>query len=195
MKKFKPTIIAIGGLSGSGKTTLTNALTEAFNSFATDIRVACVSSDVTRKKLWAKEQGQAVELYTELPNEAYEEEFRIKTFSKMLEKVRDNLQHNDIVLVESIFTDEKMRECFEDLADTADANFIGLWLNAPVKKLLRRTDMRAKYELSVSDADKTTLKSQLKFETGEINWTQIDSGKDANETLQNAISALTPHFL
>lgn len=195
MNKQKPTIIAIGGLSGSGKTTLTNNLAEAFNNFATVVNVAKVSSDFTRKKLWAQENGQSLDLYTELPDEAYDEKFRLKTFSKMLEKVHENLEHNDIVLVESIFTDEKMRECFQDLANTADANFIGLWLDAPVKKLLKRTDIRAKYELSESDADKTTLKSQLKFQTGDIDWTVIDAGESPDKTLQNAVYALTPHFL
>jgi uncharacterized protein len=142
-----PVMIAVGGMSGSGKTTLAAALCEKLPGSV------LLDSDVMRKKM------EGVSPETPLPASAYTPE-KTRQFIKYIQREASTLLkkgHNVVVTGTFLGNDERKRQ--QTVASRAHADFIGIYLDAPLSILYDRV---AKRPAGPSDADQDVVRRQVR---------------------------------
>lgn len=175
-------MIAIGGMSGSGKSTLGHALGCLLGN------TAFLDADVLRKKMFG------VEPLTPLPPDAYSPENTCKFIEFARSEAARHLKTHDVVIVTGLFIDEKTRGHQAAFAKTNDADFIGLYLDAPLSTLFNRVHARIG---TPSDADLAVLKRQAKDILSRTRkrdgWCVINSGQSFEKVLYDAMEAIGKH--
>ena len=180
LKPLQPRLICVGGLSGSGKSTLAARL-------AHDIGLAPgalhVRSDVERKVL------AGVDETVHLPPESYSAAASGATYRAIFQRAKSALKAGHSVILDAVFAREDERRAVEEMAESANARFTGLWLAAAPAILKSRVTGRRD---DASDADAAVVEKQLGYEPGEIRWERVDaSGSlDASESLVRKILRL-----
>jgi aminoglycoside phosphotransferase family enzyme/predicted kinase len=173
-------LICVGGLSGSGKSTLAARL-------AHDIGIAPgalhVRSDVERKVL------AGVDETVHLPPESYSAAATAATYRAVFQRAGAALRAGHSVVLDAVFAREGERNAAQELAESLNVRFTGLWLAAPPDILKSRVTGR---KGDASDADAAVVEKQLSYQPGEVRWEKVDaSGSlDASETLVRKILRL-----
>lgn len=165
LKPSRPRLIAVGGLSGTGKSTLARAIA---SDFGTPIGARLLRTDVLRKRLFG------VSPETRLDELAYSPEQGERVYALLVEEVETALRCGWTVIADGVFAAEAERQKIADIAERCGTSFVGIWLQAPPEKLLKRVDRRVG---DASDADSNVVKRQLDFEIGKLDdWVAVDSG-------------------
>jgi predicted kinase len=139
-------------------------------------------SDIARKRL--SRVGET----TRHPPESYTAESSAQVYDRLLEDTRQALVSGMSVIVDAVFSKPEERQNVEDLARAAALPFVGIWLEAPLSVKLSRVSPRVN---DASDADATVVEGQSHYTTENIAWRRCDAGRSYDETLRQALAALT----
>lgn len=169
------TLIAIGGFSGSGKSTQCRILSQKFNAL-------WLRSDAIRKELWGVPASQ------KLPPAAYSRENSDKVTAELNRRLNKALQHNQIIIVDALFTSPSSRARVERMAHSASAAFFGFWLAADLASLRARVNAR---QNDASDADEAVLNRQLHYDIGTVKWHRINANGTPAQTQKQIDHILT----
>lgn len=174
-KTSTPMMIAIGGMSGSGKSTLAVALAEKLPG------AILLDSDVMRKKM------EGVSPETPLPPEAYTPEKTKKFIRYIQNEAASLLKRGHSVIVTGTFLGNDERKRQWAVAQRARADFIGIYLDAPLSVLYDRV---AKRKDNPSDADQEVVRRQVrKSITGQqgLHWYIVNSARPTEEVERSAV--------
>ncbi len=182
MKKtypMRPLMIAVGGLSGSGKTTLGHALGHTLPN------AIFLDSDVVKKKMFG------VDPLTPLPDAAYTAEQIQKFIAYIRATAAKQMRNHDIVIVTGLFIDETSRREQMEFARKNHADFIGLYMNAPLSTIFKRFQERGD---TPSDASLDVLKRQaqqlLAKTKRDENWVVLDAEQPFETVLNDTLKSL-----
>ena len=174
-KNATPLMIAVGGMSGSGKTTLAATLAEKLPGSV------LLDSDVMRKKM------EGVSPETPLPPEAYTPE-KTKQFIRYIQReAAALLKKGNSVIVTGTFLGNEERKRQQTVAQKAHADFIGIYLDAPLSVLYKRVATRTN---SASDADQEVVRRQVrKSITGQqgLHWYILNGAQTQEEVQRDAV--------
>jgi len=178
----RPVMIAIGGMSGSGKTTLAESLAEKFPD------AVLLDSDVLMKRM------HGVEPTTRLPDEIYTAENRDRFISYIHMQAAKQLLLGNSVIVTGAFLDHAARSKQEALAQRCGAQFVGLYLHAPLSTLYDRV---AKRRNNPSDAGTHVVQRQFKGASKrphrELPWSVIRAEKSPEYVTDRAMTIIRRH--
>ncbi|HEY7547932.1 MAG TPA: AAA family ATPase [Hyphomicrobiaceae bacterium] len=168
----RPQLVAIGGLSGTGKSTLGRALAPEVGPVPGAVHLR---SDLERKRL------HGVEETTRLGLGAYTPKANSKVYAALRKKARDVLAAGHGVVVDAVFARPEERAEIEAVAVKLGCAFRGLWLEAPLTKLLDRVGARVG---DASDATPDVVRQQFRGDRGPLttNWLSVDATGDAAAT-------------
>jgi aminoglycoside phosphotransferase family enzyme/predicted kinase len=173
-----PCLIAVGGLSGSGKSSLAYALAPLVGAVPGAV---VLRSDEIRKRLCG------VPELSRLGSEGYVPEVSRRVYEILAERSALIVRAGHGAIVDAVFGRAQDRAAIEEVAALAAVPFVGLWLDAPERVLLDRTQRR---HHDASDADAAVIRMQLAESTGAITWHRIDASADTSEVLQHVTSLL-----
>jgi aminoglycoside phosphotransferase family enzyme/predicted kinase len=173
-----PSLVAIGGLSGSGKSTLARALAPSIGPVPGAI---VLRSDEQRKRL------AGVPLLERLGHDSYSPQMSERVYATLTKQAADVLSLGHSVVVDAVHAREADRRAVEQVAATAGAPFVGLWLEAPESVLIARTEQRRN---DPSDADATVVRSQLAQDTGDVGWCRLDAAVSGRAVAAAAVDRL-----
>ncbi len=173
-----PRLVAIGGFSGTGKTTLARALAPAFDPAPGAV---VLRSDVERKRLWGAGLDET------LPEAAYAPDVSLRVFERLRARARRTLAAGTSVVVDAVHGRAEERRDLEAIAGECGVRFDGLWLEAPVDRLVERVRARTG---DASDADEAVVRTQLTRDPGPIHWRRIDAAVAPEVLLERARRAL-----
>jgi predicted kinase len=173
-----PCLIAVGGLSGSGKSSLAYALAPLVGAVPGAV---VLRSDEVRKRLCG------VAELSRLGPEGYLPEVSRRVYEMLAERSALIVRSGHGAIVDAVFGRAQDRAAIEEVAALAAVPFIGLWLDAPERVLLDRTQRRRH---DASDADAAVIRMQLAEGTGAITWHRVDASADINDVLQHVTSLL-----
>ncbi len=175
----RPLMIAVGGLSGSGKTTLGHALGHTLPN------AIFLDSDVVKKKMFG------VDPLTPLPDAAYSADQIQKFISYIRDMAAKQMRNHDIVIVTGLFIDETSKREQMEFARKNHADFIGLYMNAPLSTIFQRFQERGD---TPSDASLDVLKRQaqqlLTKTKRDEKWVVLDAEQPFETVLNDALKAL-----
>ncbi|MEO1224197.1 MAG: AAA family ATPase [Pseudomonadota bacterium] len=177
----RPRLIALGGLSGSGKSTLAAALASEIGD---GWGAVLLRSDVIRKR----DYGVALDAH--LGTDAYRPAAREQVYVEMLECAEQALAAGLTVILDATFLDDGDRATAKALADRAHgADFVGLWLDAPLATLRHRLIRRGQ---DASDATVDVLERQAQRDLANLTWVKADVSGSVDQSLCNIRAALLP---
>ena len=171
-------LVAVGGLSGTGKSTLAARLAPEIGPSPGALHVR---SDVERKRLFGVEETQR------LGPEHYAEAVSDKVYALLLDTAERALAASHAVVVDAVFAKPAERRAVAEIAERTGRSFAGLWLEAPVEKLVARVEVRRG---DASDANAQVVRGQAARDLGPIAWTRIDAGGTPELTFDAAAAAL-----
>ncbi len=170
LQPSRPQLIAVGGLSGTGKSTVARAIA---TDFGTPIGARLLRTDVLRKRLFG------VSPETHLDEQAYSSEQGKRVYALLGGEVETALKSGWTVIADGVFAAEAERQQIAGVAEKNGIPFTGIWLEAPLEKLLERVDRRVG---DASDADSNVVGRQQDYQIGDLDdWVTVDSSDDADE--------------
>jgi uncharacterized protein len=175
----KAKIIGIGGLSGTGKSLLAWALAPLL---APPPGALIFRSDVERKALYG------VTEYERLPPEAYRTEISKTVYQIVIDKATRVARAGHSTIVDAVFATAEERAALEAAVVGASVDFCGLFLFTDLTTRLQRVGARAP---DASDADAEVARKQEEFTTGAITWARVNASGSPEQTLANALAAIT----
>jgi uncharacterized protein len=171
-------LIAVGGLSGSGKSTAAAGLAPLIGR-APGARV--LRSDLIRKQIFGVAPEQR------LPEDAYATEVSRRVYGELGSRAASLLESGYSVIADAVFARPEERAAIAEIARRSEAEFAGIWLDAPARALEERVGAR---KGDVSDATPAIVRRQLGYEIGVLDWTRIDASGSRAEVLERAKEAL-----
>ena len=178
LQRQAPRLVAIGGLSGSGKSTLARALAPSIGATPGAL---VVRSDEIRKRLW----GAAP--LTKLGAAAYTPEMSARVYETLAADVTAIARTGHSVIVDAVFARAADRLAIERAARAAGVGFAAVWLEAPERLLVERIIGRGP---DVSDADADVVHMQCAQWSGDVRWSRVDAGADADTVHARARASL-----
>jgi uncharacterized protein len=166
-----PRFVAIGGLSGTGKSVLAAALAPHLGR-APGARV--VRSDVLRKRLFGRRPEE------HLSGDAYADQVNRKVYEAAASHAEAALSAGQSVIIDAVAARPSERALFAAVAARRRVPLHGIWLTAPAAIIESRVEQRSG---DASDATAAVVRRQLRYDTGKIEWTCIDSGGSPERTL------------
>jgi aminoglycoside phosphotransferase family enzyme/predicted kinase len=168
-------LVAVGGLSGSGKSTLAARLAPLIGPVPGAVHLR---SDVERKRLHGTPELER------LPSGAYSMDMTEAVYETLRARAEAVLAAGHGVVVDAVHQRPDEREAIEDVARGCGADFLGLWLEAPVDALARRVEARRG---DASDATADVVHWQAGRDVGPLDWTVIESSGSPDEVLARAV--------
>ncbi len=173
-----PRLVAVGGLSGSGKSRLARKIAPLIFRAPGAL---VLRTDAIRKRLVGKLPLER------LDKEAYTPSMSDKTYDALYADVLAALKAGHTVIADAVFARSGERQAIEAVAHEAGVSFTGLWVDAPLEVRVQRVSVRQK---NVSDANGEVAKLQENYDLGEMNWIEVDSAGEREQTVINALDAL-----
>lgn len=173
-----PMMIAVGGMSGSGKSTLAEELAKKMPGSV------LLDSDVLMKRM------HGVSPETTLPAEVYTPENAKKFIRYIQREAMAQLKNNKTVIVTGTFLGNEERKRQQKVAAKCGADFIGIYLDAPLSVLYDRV---ARRKDSASDADQEVVRRQVrKSILGQqgLHWHIVNSARPHDEVEKDAVRLL-----
>lgn len=172
-----PTIVlAIGGLPGTGKSTLARAVAPQLGPAPGAV---VVRSDEIRKRQHKVAPEQR------LPTSAYTPQASAAVFAELTHAVRSLSASGQAVIADATFMADAHRAM---VTAAAGADFLGVWLHAPIKLLESRISARTG---DASDADLAVLRSAANHDPGAGRWLAVDA-TDMDAARATVVAALQP---
>jgi uncharacterized protein len=178
LEPSQPKLVAVGGLSGTGKTTLAYDIAPEIGR-APGARV--LRTDVIRKRLLNISQSDKA------PPAAYTLEASQEVYKTLDETIQSALSAGHSAIYDAVFAAETERAKVQSIAVHVEADFLGLWLTAPMATLKDRVIARAG---DASDATVEVIDRQLSYELGPMSWIEIEAGGSRSKTADLARLAL-----
>ena len=166
-----PILLAIGGLSGTGKSVLAIKMAPALGSVPGAV---VLRSDIERKRLFG------VGELTALPAEAYAHQVTKSVYSSLARNAERVIQAGHSVLVDAVYADANERKVIAKVAAVRQVAFRGIFLAANLETRLSRVADRSG---DASDADRTVVLQQSKYDSGTLDWLAVDASGTPEETL------------
>jgi aminoglycoside phosphotransferase family enzyme/predicted kinase len=176
----RPALVAIGGFSGSGKSTLALGLASSVGAVPGAI---VIRSDEIRKRL-----GGASPLQR-LGPDGYSQEMSDRVYATAVDRARAVVQEGHAAIVDAVFARSADREVIERLAADLSVPFVGLWLDAPERLLIARTEQR---RADPSDATADVIRMQRGQAIGEMAWHRVDASASPTIVLEYAKRYVIP---
>lgn len=173
-----PMMIAVGGMSGSGKSTLAEALAKKLPGSV------LLDSDVMMKRM------HGVPPETTLPSEIYTPDNARRFIRYIQHEAMALLKSGKTVVVTGTFLGNEERKRQQKVATKCNADFIGIYLDAPLSVLYDRV---AKRKDSASDADQEVVRRQVrKSILGQqgLHWHIVNSARPHAEVEKDAVRLL-----
>lgn len=174
----RPLLIAVGGLSGTGKSVLALGLAPLVGPAPGAL---ILRTDVERKRMFNVAETER------LSPAHYTEEISDKVYERLYEKAVSALKAGHGVIFDGVSSKPAERQRLESIAQENGANFVGLWLEAPLETQIARINAR---HGDASDADVAVVHAQSRQELGAMTWTTIDAGRTPRHTLEAAMTVL-----
>jgi aminoglycoside phosphotransferase family enzyme/predicted kinase len=171
-------LVAVGGLSGTGKTSVATGLAPAILPAPGAVHLR---SDVERKRL------ANVGEFERLPASAYTEEASARTYATLNDLARHALAAGHSVLVDAVFARSGERTAIEAVARETGVKFEGVWLDLSLQERVNRVGARRN---DASDADAEIVRTQERYDLGEIRWHRIDAAGTPEAVVKRARGAL-----
>jgi uncharacterized protein len=173
-----PRLLAVGGLSGTGKSSVAAALA---GELGVGAGARVLRSDVVRKELFGRPPEER------LPEKAYATDVTDKVYATLESRAATLLAAGHSVIIDAVCARPEERAAFAELARRAGAGFGGIWLEAPQEILVARLAARGG---DASDATADTLRRQLTYDLGTIDWVPLDTDRPRNEVVEAARGAV-----
>lgn len=174
----EPVLTAIGGFSGTGKTSLAYGIAPDMGK-APGARV--LRTDVERKaRLGLCETDTA-------PVDAYTQEASDAVYAALETQIQHTLAAGHSAIFDAVFAKPEERAQVAAIAARVEAQFLGLWLEAPEAVLKERVTARV---ADASDATSEIVAHQLLYDIGEINWRRVDATGSLDETVDRALKVI-----
>jgi uncharacterized protein len=167
-------LVAIGGLSGTGKSTLAAELAPDLGRAPGAV---LLRSDIERKRLFNVVETER------LPDSAYSAAVSEEVYKRLYRQAALALRAGQSVVLDAVHSTTEERIAAEEVANRAGAEFIGLWLDAPLSV---RLDRVARRNGDASDADAAVVKAQAFFENDAKTWRRLDVSGDPLTTFEAA---------
>lgn len=158
-------LIAIGGFSGSGKSTLASAIAPHLGP-APGARI--LSSDRIRKRLHGVAPTQR------LPQHAYAPAISERVYALMREEAARALALGQSVVADAVFDRPLLAREIGNVAGTAGAPFLGIWIEGARDALAARIAARRD---DPSDATETVLEAQIASGSRAEGWMQLSASE------------------
>jgi aminoglycoside phosphotransferase family enzyme/predicted kinase len=182
LRPTSPVIVCTAGLSGTGKSVLARSIAPMMAPLPGAL---ILRSDVERKAMFGIAETQ------KLPADAYTSETSTKLYSRLCEKAARVARAGHAVIVDAVFARESERREIEAAARQADAQFVGLFMTAPLDVRLGRVSSR---HGDASDADARVAREQESYDLGPMNWAAIDASGSPEQTLAKVREILAPYL-
>ena len=169
-----PCLIAVGGLSGSGKSTLALGLAPLVGAVPGAV---VLRSDEVRKRLCGVPQLE------HLGPEGYSSSVSERVYATLAERAAMTVRSGHSAVVDAVYARASDRQAIERVAAAAAVPFIGLWLEAPERVLIARTERRRN---DPSDADADVIRMQRAQGAGDVGWCRIDGSLTPQSVLSLA---------
>lgn len=177
-----PRLVAVGGLSGSGKTTVARALAPSLGRAPGAV---VLRTDVIRKRLAGVAPG------VRLPAEAYGAAASRRVYGELARLAGLVLSTGHSAVADAVFAHPEERSAIEAAGRDAQAPFMGVWLEAPVERLVQRVESRTG---DASDATSDVVRRQAGYDLGTIAWKRLDAERPVGH-LAEEVKALLPDGL
>lgn len=174
----KPVLLAIGGLSGTGKSTLAAALAPGIGRAPGAV---ILRSDIERKNIAGVGETET------LPPQAYTPEATQAVYARMRARAALALAAGQAVIADAVHARPPERDAIEAVAKTAGADFLGLWLDAPISTLVARVEQRRG---DASDATAEVVRRQADYDLGPVTWRRIEASAGAEGKARAAFAEL-----
>ncbi len=181
MTRFKPVLIACGGLSGSGKSRIAREIGGLMNPAPGAV---ILRENVIKKQISGCPLNEPLDSTYTTP--AVEK----VVYDVLYQQAKSALSVGACVIVDALFYDPAQRQAVKQLAKDMDIPFIGLWMDAPLPVRAERVSIR-KNKIDDTHLEKE-LESQLSLETGVIEWHQITTEQEKDDTTKQVINLLNP---
>lgn len=168
-------LVAVGGLSGTGKSTLSAALAPHLGRAPGAV---VLRSDITRKALAGVAETER------LPPQAYGPGTSETVYEVIRRRAGLALAAGHSAILDAVHARAQEREAAQAVAGQAQADFTGLWLEAPVDDLVERVEARRH---DASDATADVVRTQATYETGPLDWHRLDSTGEKGALTENAL--------
>ncbi|WP_181705782.1 AAA family ATPase [Chthonobacter rhizosphaerae] len=156
-------LVAVGGLSGAGKSTVSAALAPLVGRAPGAVHLR---SDVIRKQLAGVGETEP------LPAESYTQAASDAVYAALRDQAARALGAGMPVVVDAVHARRPERAAIAAVAQAAGAAFRGVWLDAPVETRVARVGGRVG---DASDATADVARRQTAYETGPMDWLQVDA--------------------
>jgi aminoglycoside phosphotransferase family enzyme/predicted kinase len=171
-------LVAVGGLSGTGKSSLAAALAASIGRAPGGVHLR---SDIERKRLFD------VPEFDRLPDEAYRPEATARTYQRLRDMATIALDAGQGVIVDAAHLLPEERVAVKEIATRTNAHFTGLWLEAPVDRLIERVAGRTR---DASDAMPSVVSAQAKQPIGAVDWHRLDALAPAETIAADTLAML-----
>ena len=171
-------LVAVGGLSGTGKSSLAAALAGSIGRAPGAVHLR---SDIERKRLLN------VSEFDRLPESAYGLETTARTYQRLRDLAATALDAGQSVIVDAVHLRPDERAAINEVASRSKARFTGLWLEAPVDRLMQRV---AKRKLDASDATAEIVSAQARQPVGAMDWRRVDASAPIETIASGVLAAL-----
>ncbi|MCI0601091.1 MAG: AAA family ATPase [Beijerinckiaceae bacterium] len=171
-------LIAIGGLSGSGKSSLAAALAGYLGRAPGAVHLR---SDIERKRHYGVQESDR------LPQDAYRPEDTALIYDRLRKLASIALGAGQSAIIDAVHLKEEERRAVERVADSCNARFTGLWLEAPIATLMERVSKRG---MDASDATAEVVQAQSRQHAGPMEWLRLDTSGEAKNCAADALAAL-----
>ncbi|OYX69127.1 MAG: aminoglycoside phosphotransferase [Rhizobiales bacterium 32-66-11] len=174
----KPLLLAIGGLSGTGKSTLAAALAPGIGRAPGAV---ILRSDIERKRIAGVGETET------LPPHAYTPEATQAVYARMRSRAALALAAGQAVIADAVHARPQERDAIAAVAETAGADFLGLWLDAPIGTLIARVEQRRG---DASDATAEVVRRQADYDLGAMSWRRIAADAEAEGKARAVLAQL-----
>ncbi len=128
-------------------------------------------SDEIRKRQWS------VGPLDRLPPEAYQPRAGEQVHRELFALAGEVLATGRSVVLDATFLEPARRDAAQELAESAQVRFDGVWLQADEARLRERLAGRS---ADASDATEAVLAAQQRLDPGIIDWPRTDGGEDVS---------------
>jgi hypothetical protein len=171
-------LVAVGGLSGTGKSSLAAALASAIGRAPGAVHLR---SDIERKRLLHAHE------FDRLPEEAYRPETTARTYQRLRDLAAAALDAGQSVIIDAVHLRPEERASVAQVASRSKAHFAGLWLEAPIDRLMERVAQRKR---DASDATVDIVLAQTKQPTGAMDWLRVEASAPIETIARDALAVI-----
>ena len=110
-----------------------------------------------------------------------------RTYQRLRDLAATALDAGQSVIVDAVHLRPEERAAINEVASRSKARFTGLWLEAPVDRLMQRV---AERKLDASDATAEIVSAQARRPIGAMDWRRVDASAPMEDIARGVLAAL-----